>query len=123
MSTIRRRHTISFKHALDGILHTLKHQPNMRLHAISAFLVLLVGIALKVNRFEWLILLFTIMWVMVSEMINTSIEAMVDLISKEYSHEAKIAKDVAAGMVLVGAIGAVVVAVVIFIPKIIALVS
>jgi diacylglycerol kinase len=67
---------------------------------------------------EWLILIFTINMVVVAEMLNTSIEAMVDLISLERRTDAKIAKDVAAGMVLVSASFSVIIALLIFLPKI-----
>jgi diacylglycerol kinase (ATP) len=112
-------HTISFKHAFDGLIHTIKTQPNLRIHLTIAALVLLTAAFLGVTRVEWLLLLFTIMWVLVSEMINTVVEAMCDLISEEFHRPIKIAKDVAAGMVLVGAIGAVIVGLTIFIPYLI----
>ena len=114
-----KRHTISFKYAIQGILHTIKTQPNLRIHFTIAFLVILAGFYFRLNTLEWLIILFTIMWVIVSEMINTSLEAIVDLITHTKHQEAKIAKDVAAGMVLIGAMGSVVVGLVVFLPKII----
>lgn len=113
------RHKISFHHAFDGIKYTFSTQPNLRIHFTIAFLVIIAGILFQLSAIEWLIIMFTIMWVMVSEMVNTSIESMVNLISKEHTLEAKIAKDVAAGMVLIGAIGSVMVGIVIFIPHIV----
>ena len=112
------QHTISFKHAFDGIFYTLKTQPNLRIHIFIALLVTLAGIYFHLNINQWLIILFTFMWVIVSEMVNTSIESVVDLITQEKHYQAKIAKDVAAGMVLVGTIGSVIVGLAIFLPLI-----
>jgi diacylglycerol kinase len=112
------RHQISFIHAWDGLAHTFKTQPNLRIHLFVALLVACLGIFLEIDSRDWLILLFTIMWVITAEMANTAVESVVDLISKDYSLEAKIAKDVSAGLVLVGAMGSVVVGLVIFIPYI-----
>ncbi len=117
------RHKISFRHAIDGIKYTLRTQPNLSIHFTIAFIVIITGILLGLSSLEWLVIMFTIMWVIVSEMINTSLESMVNLISKEHSLEAKIAKDVAAGMVLIGAIGSVTVGFVIFMPHIAALIT
>lgn len=111
-----KRHTISFKHAFVGIWHTLKTQPNLQIHCTIAALVLSAAWYFGISRFEWLIILFTIMWVITAEMINTAIESMVNLITKEYHQEAKVAKDVAAGMVLIGALGSIVVGLFIFVP-------
>jgi len=113
------RHTISFHHAFEGIIYVFKTQPNMIVHLCATVAVVILGTLYHISRTEWLILLFTILWVIVSEMINTSIETMVDLITKEHRIEAKIAKDVAAGMVLIGAIGAIIVGLVIFLPYIV----
>jgi diacylglycerol kinase len=113
---MKRFHTISFKHAFTGLAHTFVSQPNLRIHLTIALLVLVSGWWLGITRIEWIILLFTIMWVLVSEMINTVIEAISDLLTTEYHRSVKIAKDVAAGMVLVGAIGAVIIGFIIFTP-------
>jgi diacylglycerol kinase (ATP) len=82
----------------------------------------LLGKYLSINTFEWLVLIFTFNIVLVCEMINTAIEAMVDLITLEKRQDAKIAKDVSAGMVLVSAFFSVVIGIYIFIPKIIQLI-
>ena len=119
MPVLKPFHTISFKHAFSGLSQTFYNQPNLRIHLTFAFLVLIAGIFFQVTRIEWLILLFTIMWVLISEMINTVIEEICNLVSREYHTSIKIAKDVAAGMVLIGAFGAVIVGLVIFLPYII----
>ena len=112
-----RKHTISFRHAWNGVWHTVKTQPNFRVHLLGTLLAVFLGYWLEISAVEWVIVTFTILWVLVSEMINTSVEAMVDLITTEIREEARIAKDVAAGMVLVGAAGAVIVGAIIFLPK------
>lgn len=117
-----RIHRVSFKHAIDGIIHNIRTQPNFRFHLFAIVLASLLGKYLSINTFEWLVLIFTFNIVLVSEMVNTAIEAMVDLITLEKRQDAKIAKDVSAGMVLVSAIFSVVIGIYIFIPKIIQLI-
>lgn len=117
----RHRHTVSFKYAFQGLWYTIKTQPNLRIHLTIAFIVTIAGILLQLSYVEWLIILFTFLWVIVSEMINTALEAIVDLITDTKHHQAKIAKDVAAGMVLVGALGSIIIGMVIFLPKLLAL--
>ncbi len=121
MHSLLKRHTISFRHAFDGVIWAVKTQPNFRVHLCISFFVLLFAKIFAVTRGELLILLFTILLGLASEMVNTALESMTDLITKEYREEAKTAKDVAAGMMLVVSIGAAVVGLVIFIPYIQAL--
>ena len=113
-----RIHKVSFRHAFDGFLYTIRTQPNFRFDLLATVCVILLGIYFSVSPLEWLILVFTVNMVLVAEMLNTSIESMVDLITLEKRTDAKIAKDVSAGMVLVSAILSVIVALVIFLPKI-----
>ncbi len=121
MLTRIRRHTVSFKHALDGIWHTLSTQPNFRFHTIAAVSVIMAGIYFEISYIEWLVILFTFNMVIVAEMVNTSIESMVDLITLERREDAKIAKDVSAGMVLISALSSVIIGMYIFLPKFLAL--
>lgn len=114
-----RAHKVSFKHAFDGLIHNLKTQPNFRFHLLATICVILLGIYFSISSIEWLILVFTINMVLVAEMVNTSIESMVDLITLERREDAKTAKDVSAGMVLVSSFLAVVVGALVFLPKII----
>jgi diacylglycerol kinase len=113
------RHTISFSHAFAGITAAARTQPNFQVHCLIAAAVILAGIYFKINPTEWAVVTLTIVWVLLSEMINTAIESMVDLITFEYREQAKIAKDVAAGAVLLGAIGSIAVGLIIFLPHII----
>jgi diacylglycerol kinase len=115
---ILRKHHISFQNAFNGIKWALKTQPNFRVHFFFALLALSCGYFLKINTYEFTLIILTIAFCLGTEMVNTSIESMTDLITMEWKKEAKIAKDVAAGMMLLSAIGAVIVACLIFIPKI-----
>jgi diacylglycerol kinase (ATP) len=105
-----------FGFAFEGVGHALKKDQNLRIHFVIAFIVMLMSLFFKVNPFEMGILGVMIILVIVTEMINTAIENMVDLITKEYHQEAKIAKDVSSGMVLITAVGSVVVGLLIFLP-------
>jgi diacylglycerol kinase (ATP) len=111
----------SFKYAFEGIHYAFKNDQNLLIHLLVAFLVINLSIALRVSPFEMGILGLTMMMVITSEMINSAIEKMVDLITKEHRQEAKIAKDVSAGMVLLTAIAAVIIGTLIFLPYIIKL--
>ncbi len=108
----------SFKYAFEGILHALKFNQNLRIHIASAILVIVASIFFHVNPFEMGILGVMILLVISSEMVNTALEEMTNLIVTEHRKEAKIAKDVAAGMVLLTAIGSIIVGCLIFIPYI-----
>lgn len=108
----------SFKYAFEGVWHTLKNNRNLRIHFAAAFIVIILSIIFHINSYEKGILGITILIVICSEMINTSLEEMVNLITQEHRKEAKIAKDVAAGMVLVAALGSVIIGVFIFAPYI-----
>lgn len=106
----------SFGYAWEGIVYALKNDQNFRIHIAAAFIVILLSFYFDVSPFEMGILGVMIVLVIVTEMINTAIENMVDLITKEYHIEAKIAKDVSSGMVLITSIGALVVGFLIFAP-------
>jgi diacylglycerol kinase len=111
-----RRFIKSFKYAFEGIHYAFKNDQNLLAHILVAFLVINVSMALKVTPFEMGILGLTIMMVIVAEMVNSAIEKMVDLITKEHRQEAKIAKDVSAGMVLLTSFAAAIIGSLIFIP-------
>ncbi len=114
-----RRHAISFQHAFDGVWHAIITQPNFRIHLLAATTAIVCGLKFSISTTEWLILTLVITGVIVVELINTSIEAVVDLLTQQHNHYAKIAKDVAAAAVLMSAIGSVIIGLIIFIPKII----
>lgn len=108
----------SFGYAFEGILHALSDNRNLRIHFLAALVVILASIFFHVAVLEMVILGVMILLVILSEMINTAIEEMVNLITSEHRKEAKIAKDVAAGMVLIAAIGSVIIGTLIFMPYI-----
>jgi len=110
--------TESFGYAFEGLWHALKYNKNLRIHFVAAFIVIGLSIFFHTTPFEKGILGIMILLVISSEMINTSLEEMVNLITNEHKKEAKIAKDVAAGMVLVTVVGSVIVGVLIFVPYI-----
>lgn len=109
----------SFNCAIDGILYSLKTQRNMRIHVIIGLLVLVLASILHVSRFELIALLVTIGLVISAEMMNTAIEEVVNLVTQDFHPLARIAKNVAAGAVLVTSILAVCIGYLIFIDKII----
>lgn len=107
----------SFIHAIDGIVYSLKTQKNMRIHVLAAIFALGLGIYLRLNPRDLLFLFFAITLVIMAELFNTAIEAAVDLFVKDYHPLARIAKNVAAGAVLVTALNALVVAFILFYPR------
>lgn len=111
----------SFGYALKGVKFAVSNNQNLRIHIAMAVLVILASLFFEINAFEMGILGVTILLVFSAEMINTSIEEMTDLITLEHRKEAEIAKDVAAGMVLVVTCGAVIVGILIFLPHILRL--
>ncbi len=111
----------SFKYALEGIGVAVKNEPNLRIHLFFAVLALALGAFLKLSSLEWLILAFTIFWVISLELLNTVLEAIVDLVSPEVKGTAKVAKDVSAALVLLSAFLSIIVGLILFLPKIILL--
>lgn len=99
----------SFKYAFAGWWYVLRTQHNAWIHAVITTSVILLALWLKRPRQEWAILILTFMAVWMAEFMNTAIEALVDMASPEYHPLAKVAKDVAAAAVLLGAIGAVII--------------
>ena len=120
MGELIRQHHISFKNAFAGLKWALTTQPNFRIHFFLAGVAVAIGWYVGLTHLEWIVLVFTIFWGMAAEMMNTSLETMTDLITKEWKKEAKIAKDVAAGMMLTVATGSIVVAVLLLLPKLVA---
>ena len=109
----------SFGYAFKGIDDVIKHEPNMKIHVVVAILVVIMAFILKVSIIEWIILVLLIGAVLAAETINTTIENLVDMYTKEYDEKAKIVKDTAAGAVLILAITSAIIGLIIFIPKII----
>jgi diacylglycerol kinase len=99
----------SFRHAFAGLWYTLRTQRNARIHLAIAAGVVALALWLGLSYTQWAVLALTIGFVLVSELLNTVAETLVDLVCPEYHPQAKIVKDVTAGAVLLGAILAVVV--------------
>jgi diacylglycerol kinase len=108
----------AFKNAFAGIWYCIVYERNMKIHLIVAFLVGGLAWRMELNRYEMLILLLTVASVLITEMFNTVVETLVDLVSPQIHPLAKVAKDVAAGMVLVVAIASVLVGYVLFFSRI-----
>ena len=106
----------SFLFAGRGLWYALRTQRNMRVHAGLAALAIALGLALGISPVEWALVFVAITGVVITEMINTVVEALVDLASPQYHPLAKVAKDVAAGAVLLNAILAVVIALFVYVP-------
>jgi diacylglycerol kinase (ATP) len=107
----------SFNYAIEGIVYTLRTQRNMRIHVAAAVLTLVAALILGVDRVSLAAIVFAISLVFVAELINTAIEAAVDVATDRYDPLAKVAKDVSAGAVLIAAMNALVVAyLVLFVP-------
>ncbi len=116
MTTEKRTHKDSFRDAFAGLGWAIKTQPNFRIHILLSVCALLLGAYLHISNGEFSLIVFTILLGLTAEMINTSLESMTDLITTDYRQEAKIAKDVAAGMMLLTAFGAIAVACFVFLP-------
>jgi diacylglycerol kinase (ATP) len=100
----------SFNYAFQGLVSAVRHQRNMRIHLILGFLVLIISVFLNLSRLQLVVIFVAVAFVFITEMINSAIEAVVDLITDEIDLRAKAAKDLSAGAVLIAAINALVVA-------------
>ncbi len=111
----------SFKFAFAGIVSSFKSEKNMKIHIAVMVLVIICGFIFKLSISEWITCAISFGIVIGSELFNTAIETIVDMISPEYNEKAKLAKDLSAGAVLVFAIASAIAGLLIFIPKIITL--
>ncbi len=104
----------SFNYAFEGVIHVLRTHRNMRIHFLIAGVVLVAGVVVGVRRFELIALLLAIAFVLIAEMINTSIEHTIDLATTSFDPMAKLAKDIAAGAVLIASVNAVAIGYLVF---------
>jgi diacylglycerol kinase (ATP) len=104
----------SLNWAFEGVLHVLRTQRNMRIHFAVATAVLILAFSYGVTKLELMALLVAISFVLIAEMVNTAVEATIDLASTSFDPLAKIAKDIAAGAVLIAAVNAIVVGYLVF---------
>ncbi|TYR75479.1 diacylglycerol kinase family protein [Rossellomorea vietnamensis] len=113
----RRKFLRSFKFAFKGIKLVFAEELNFRVHFTVSIAVVAAGFVLSISLPEWIAIILLITGMFALEMLNTAIERTVDLVTKEYHPLAGQAKDIAAGAVLCYALGAVVVGIMIFLPK------
>lgn len=106
----------SFLYAMSGVAVLVRTQTNARIHLVATVLVVIAGFALHVSQHDWALLVIAMVSVWVAEGINTAVEALVDLVSPEIHPLAGKVKDLAAGAVLIAAIGAVVIGLIVFVP-------
>jgi diacylglycerol kinase (ATP) len=104
----------SFNFAFEGIIHVLRTQRNMRIHFLVAIAVLVAALSVDVSKIELIVLLLSIAFVLIAEMINTAVEAAVDIASTSFDPMAKLAKDIAAGAVLIASVNALAVGYLVF---------
>lgn len=108
----------SFNNAINGILHAIKYERNMKIHVCIAVILFVMALFFDLSKLEFMIISLTVCIVIVCELINTAIEVMVDLVTSEYHPKAKIVKDVSAGAVLISAFFSVVVAYFVFFERV-----
>jgi len=112
----RRRISIfeSFNFAVEGIIHVLRTQRNMRIHLLAAVIVLVAALATSVTRLELIALLLAIAFVFITEMLNSALEQAIDVSTTSFDPLAKLAKDIAAGAVLIATLNAIAVGYLVF---------
>ena len=108
----------SFNFAFEGIIHVLRTQRNMRIHFAVAFVVLVAALVVNVTKLELIALLISITFVLIAEMLNTGLEAAIDIATTSLVPMAKLAKDIAAGAVLIATANAVIVGYLVFAGKV-----
>jgi diacylglycerol kinase len=118
LASFLRKERSSFGYALAGLRHAWRTQRHLRIHALLAGLAVGAGLALSLTAAEWAVIVTLIALVTALELLNTVIEVVVDLVTPEYHPLAKVAKDVAAGAVLIASLGAVAAAATLFLPRI-----
>jgi len=111
----------SFRCAGNGVVRTFLSQRNIRLQAAIGVAVIVAGFVFQLGTTDWALVVLCISGVLVSELLNTAVEAAVDLISPDYHELARVAKDAAAGAALVAAASSVIVGLLIFVPRLLRL--
>lgn len=117
MAVHRRPRLIAFRDAFRGVGFMLREEPNMRFHVVAAVGVLVAAAAFGLETFEWAAVVFAIVLVLLAEMLNTAVEAVLDLVQPGEHRHVRVVKDLAAGAVLVAALGALVIALLVFVPE------
>jgi diacylglycerol kinase len=113
----------SVGYAVQGIRYAIQTQRNMRIHCFMALLTLCGAVFFQIKKVEWLLVILFIMQVMFAELFNTAMEVLVDMVAPQWREEAKVIKNVAAGAVFLCSLGAVVVGLWVFGPRIVAFIA
>lgn len=114
---LKKHNTIGFIHAFHGLRYALLTQSNFRFQIFAAFLTFFLAVYLKLSPFEWLILILTVFFVLTTELINSAIEIWVDSGILEANIYAKRVKDIAAASVFLSVLGATLIGIMIFLPR------
>ncbi|MCX6268647.1 MAG: diacylglycerol kinase family protein [Bacteroidetes bacterium] len=107
----------SFGNAFKGLINVIGTEPNFRIHLVAACLVIATGIVVRLNAIEWCMIIAVIFLVLAMEVINTAIEKLVDFVSPGFHVQAGVVKDISAAAVLLTAVAAVIVGLIIFLPR------
>lgn len=113
----------SFKNAFNGFSQAVAKERNMKIHIVVAIMVIILGMLFKLDTPRWMAVIFAIGLVFVCELFNTAIELLTDMVSPEYSKQAKRVKDTSAAAVLVSAVISVIIGTIVFLGPIIDLLS
>lgn len=113
------RHRVSVRNAVEGVKIAFRTQPNFAYHSFFSLCAIFFGMVFGIKRDEWLVIIMLIVLGMVVEMANTAFESVVDLVTDVWHKDAKVAKDVAAGMMLIFSFGATVLAAIVFFPYVV----
>jgi len=108
-----------FVAAVNGIVHCFKNERNFKIQSVAAVVAILMGTIFNISKSEWFVIILCCTIVLALELMNTAIENLCDMITKEFHPTIKIVKDVSAGAVLVSSIGSAIAGAVIFIPLIV----
>jgi diacylglycerol kinase len=106
----------SLRHALDGIIYAISHEKNFRIEIVIAFFIAILILVFKVKNWEAVVLVFMMMWVLISELTNTVVERIVDILKPRIHPYARLIKDLMAAAVLISATASIVVGIIIFYP-------
>lgn len=112
----RRSRLLAFRDATRGIGFMLREEPNMRFHVVAAAGVIVAAAVLGLDAFEWAACIFAIVLVLLAEILNTAVEALLDIVHPGQHPLVGVVKDLAAGAVLVASLGATVIALLVFVP-------
>lgn len=114
---------ISFGYGFNGIFHVLKKEEHLKIHVVISLLVIIAGFCFKISPMEWMIIVLCIGLVISAELMNTAIERLSDIVNPNHNPNIGLVKDIAAGAVIITAIISVIIGMLIFLPKIIDLLT